>query len=163
MSNWLRLKRRASGAVGAPASLKSGELAWNMVDGVIYAGSGDDGAGNATSIVPVAFTGNIRAIELHCAGKPDISEVIGGTFARYAMTISPGNSLAKCQVGPTATVTITIKKNGTSIGTITFAAGATTGSFSFTSTAVAKDDWITFHWQATTDSTFSDLDVALRE
>jgi hypothetical protein len=50
MSNTLRVKRRASGAAGAPASLKSGELAYNMVDGVLYVGYGDDGAGNATSI-----------------------------------------------------------------------------------------------------------------
>jgi len=47
----LILKHRSpGGAAGAPAALKSGELAYNMVDGYFYVGFGDDGAGNATSI-----------------------------------------------------------------------------------------------------------------
>lgn len=50
MASTLRIKRRVSGAAGAPASLKTGELAWNMADGYIYGGFGDDGSGNATSI-----------------------------------------------------------------------------------------------------------------
>lgn len=50
MATTLRIKRRVSGGAGAPASLKTGELAWNMVDGYIYGGFGDDGSGNATSI-----------------------------------------------------------------------------------------------------------------
>lgn len=54
MASELRIKRRVSGAPGAPASLKTAELAWNMVDGVIYGGFGDDGGGNATSIKALA-------------------------------------------------------------------------------------------------------------
>lgn len=47
----LRFKRRATGqAAGAPAALKSAEPAYNMTDGKMYVGYGDDGAGNATSI-----------------------------------------------------------------------------------------------------------------
>lgn len=42
--------RAAGGAAGAPAGLLSAELAYNMTDKVWYAGFGDDGAGNATSI-----------------------------------------------------------------------------------------------------------------
>ena len=57
MTNVLRLKRRVSGNAGAPASLLSGELAWNQVDGTIYGGKGDDGSGGATSVVPVAGDG----------------------------------------------------------------------------------------------------------
>lgn len=57
MANDVKLKRRVSGAAGAPAALKSGELAWNMADKTIYGGSGDDGGGNATSIVPVGGEG----------------------------------------------------------------------------------------------------------
>lgn len=51
MPNEIQLKRRTSGNVGAPVSLKTGELAWNMVDGVVYGGKGDDGGGTATSVV----------------------------------------------------------------------------------------------------------------
>lgn len=54
MATTLRVKRRVSGGAGAPASLKTGELAWNMVDGILYGGFGDDGSGNATSIKALA-------------------------------------------------------------------------------------------------------------
>lgn len=51
MASTIILKHRASGgSSGAPASLKSGEIAYNMADGKFYAGYGDDGGGNATSI-----------------------------------------------------------------------------------------------------------------
>lgn len=57
MANELRLKRRASGNAGAPAALKSAEPAYNMVDDVLYIGKGDDGGGNATSVVALAGIG----------------------------------------------------------------------------------------------------------
>ena len=62
MANTIQLKRRVSGVAGAPAALKSGELAHNEVDNTVYAGKGDDGAGNATSIVPIAGTGGFLAL-----------------------------------------------------------------------------------------------------
>jgi len=57
MANALRVKRRVSGAAGAPASLMTGELAWNQVDETLYGGKGDDGSGTATSIVALAGPG----------------------------------------------------------------------------------------------------------
>jgi len=62
MANTIQLKRRVSGVAGAPASLKSGELAHNEVDDTLYVGKGDDGSGNATSIVPVAGSGGFLAL-----------------------------------------------------------------------------------------------------
>jgi hypothetical protein len=62
MANTIQLKRRVSGVAGAPAALKSGELAHNEVDNTIYVGKGDDGAGNATSIVPVAGSGGFLTL-----------------------------------------------------------------------------------------------------
>lgn len=69
MSNIIQIKRRASGgAAGAPASLRSGELAHNEADNILYVGKGDDGSGNATSITPVggpgAFASSTRAISV---------------------------------------------------------------------------------------------------
>ncbi len=57
MANSLRIKRRVTGLAGAPAALLTGELAWNQVDEIIYGGNGDDGTGNATSVVPIAGNG----------------------------------------------------------------------------------------------------------
>ena len=57
MANTIQLKRRVSGMAGAPAALKSGEIAHNEVDDTLYVGKGDDGAGNATSVIPLAGKG----------------------------------------------------------------------------------------------------------
>ena len=62
MANTIQLKRRVSGVAGAPAALKSGELGHNEVDNTVYVGKGDDGSGNATSIVPVAGSGGFLAL-----------------------------------------------------------------------------------------------------
>ena len=62
MANTIQLKRRVSGVAGAPTALKSGELAHNEVDNTLYVGKGDDGSGNATSIVPVAGSGGFLAL-----------------------------------------------------------------------------------------------------
>lgn len=57
MANTIQLKRRVSGVAGAPAALKSGELAHNEVDDTLYVGKGDDGGGNATSVIPLSGRG----------------------------------------------------------------------------------------------------------
>lgn len=58
MANAIRIKKRAAGgAAGAPASLRSSELAFNEQDNVLYYGYGDDGNANATSIVSIGGVG----------------------------------------------------------------------------------------------------------
>jgi hypothetical protein len=58
MSNILRIKRRvASGAPGAPSSLKNAELAFNEADNTLYYGFGDDGNGNANNIPAIGGIG----------------------------------------------------------------------------------------------------------
>lgn len=61
MSVTLKIKRRAaSGNAGAPTALQSGELAFNentSTDSLFY-GYGDDGSGNATSVITVAGAGS---------------------------------------------------------------------------------------------------------
>ena len=50
VSQAIRIKSRVTGAAGAPSSLKTGELALNHIDKLLYAGFGNDGEGYATSI-----------------------------------------------------------------------------------------------------------------
>ena len=58
MSNKIRIKRRASGAAGAPALLENAELAYNEVDDVLYYGKGTGGIdGTATTIEAIAGSG----------------------------------------------------------------------------------------------------------
>lgn len=80
MTNTLRIKRRVSGSAGAPASLKSAELAYNMADDTIYAGYGDDGSGNATSIKPVGGEGTFAKLSSPTfTGTPAAPTATGGT------------------------------------------------------------------------------------
>lgn len=57
MSNTIRIKRRSSGASGAPASLENAELAFNEVDDILYYGKGTGGAGGSATAV-LAIGGN---------------------------------------------------------------------------------------------------------
>ena len=52
MANTLRIKRRASGAPGAPTSLANAELAFNEVEDVLYYGKGTGGAGGTATTIP---------------------------------------------------------------------------------------------------------------
>lgn len=61
----IKIKRRAAvNAAGAPASLKSGELAFNenTADKNLYYGYGDDGSGTATSVVAIAGEGSFASL-----------------------------------------------------------------------------------------------------
>lgn len=58
MANTVRIKRRSSGAAGAPSSLANAELAFNEVDDILYYGKGTGGAaGTATTIETVGGKG----------------------------------------------------------------------------------------------------------
>lgn len=62
-NNVIRLKRRPTGgAAGAPASLASGEVAYNEVDDILYYGFGDNGSGVATSVKSIAGLGGFLAL-----------------------------------------------------------------------------------------------------
>ena len=56
MVDTIRIKRRASGAPGAPASLAASELAYNEVDHILYYGEGNS-SGNAVTIAAIAGQG----------------------------------------------------------------------------------------------------------
>ena len=83
MANIVRLKRRAAGgAAGAPASLKTTEVAYNEQDDTLYVGYGDDGSGNATSIRALAGAGAFLGL----TGD----QTVGGikTFSAFPVTPS---------------------------------------------------------------------------
>lgn len=52
MANTIRIKRRTSGAPGAPSSLSNAELAFNEVDDVLYYGKGTGGVGGTATTIP---------------------------------------------------------------------------------------------------------------
>lgn len=63
MANAIRIKKRAAGgAAGAPAALRSSELAFNEQDSVLYYGFGDDGSANATSVISIGGAGSFATL-----------------------------------------------------------------------------------------------------
>ena len=49
----IRIKRRLTGSPGGPATLASSELAFNHVDQTLYMGLGDNGSGQASSVIAI--------------------------------------------------------------------------------------------------------------
>jgi len=71
-------------------------------------------------------------------------------------------SYASATVAATASTVLTIKNNGSSVGTITFAASGTTGTFTFASPVVtAAGDIITVENQATADATLANISFSM--
>lgn len=89
-------------------------------------------------------------------GKPSAGDTVQRFVAVRAFSVaaSLAGSTAKCDAAPTASVTITFYKNGSSFGSVTFGAGATTGAFSGTATTFNTGDVITAVAPAVADATF---------
>ena len=110
MPQTIRVKRRVSGLPGAPATLLSGELSWNMVDDIVYAGFGDDGSGNATSIVPIGGRGYFAALaSAALTGEPTAPTPPGGNnttrlattaFVQAAVGSAGGGDMLKSVYDP---------------------------------------------------------------
>ena len=97
-------------------------------------------------------------------GKPDASSSLLRLVAPRAISL-PQNltgSIAKSGTAATGSTVFTLKKNGTQIGTMTFAASGSTATFSFASAvSVAIGDIIDMVAPATQDATLSDISVTL--
>lgn len=72
-------------------------------------------------------------------------------------------SVFVCDVAPTASMTITLNKNGSAIGTLTWAAGATTATVSFTTATTfnAGVDKLSLVGPATADTTAANFIITL--
>lgn len=84
MPNILRIKRRASGAAGAPANLNNAELAYNEVDDVLYYGKGSGGAGGtATTVEAIAGAGAVLTLtgDQTVVGNKTFSNTILGNIS----------------------------------------------------------------------------------
>ena len=117
MANTIRIKRRASGAAGAPTGLANAELAYNEVDDTLYYGKGTGGAGGlATTAEAIAGSGAYVGL----SGTQTITgnKTFSGTLA----------------LGASATATTkTANNNSTSVATTAYVdAAVTSASSSFT-------------------------------
>jgi hypothetical protein len=155
MANTLRIKRRVSGAAGAPSGLKNAELAFNEVDGILYYGKGADGNGDATTIPAIAGDGAFVSL----TGNQTISgtKTVTGTLALGSATLS-GNATFSNNL--TITGDLTVNGTTTTINSTTVSTDdknivlADTAS---PSDATSDGGGITL--RGTTDKTFSWIDA----
>lgn len=97
-------------------------------------------------------------------GVPGNSQLLARIKLARAVTfpINLTGSLADARVAATASTTVTLKKNGSSIGTLVWAASGTSGAFTFAAAvSFAAGDVLTLEGPATADVTLADISITL--
>ena len=104
----LKIKRRRTGATGAPAALENGEIAFNEVNNTLYYGKGDDGSGMATSVIPVvgeaAFlmpANNLSDVQSKPASFDNIKQPAALNY-QGAMSVATDVQIYQSAIGPYA-------------------------------------------------------------
>jgi hypothetical protein len=121
MPNEIRIKRRVSGAVGAPASLANAELAFNEVDNTLYYGKGTGGAGGTATTVE-AIGGSGAFVTITGAQTVTGNKTFTGTVTAPTATLSDSSTLiattafVKGQNYLTGNQTVTISGDATGSG-----------------------------------------------
>jgi len=179
-ANWVIAQVNIDGAVTGPASATDNALVlFNGTGGKVVKDSAvtvsTDGtfAANSDSKVPTE-----KAIKTYVAsqttvvpaafypGTPTASALV--LYLPFAIAVTlPANlagSYVKAKTAATASTAFDVQKNGSSVGTITFAASGSTATFSTTGGAAvsfAAGDVISIVSPATPDATLSDIGFSL--
>lgn len=149
---------------GVTAAMSNGQL--------LVGATGADPApqtmsGDATLDAAGVLTLSVKPFDVYAfyPGVPAANALVLKMIAGRAASIPDdfAGSYADAEVAATASTVFTVKKNGASVGTITFAIGATTGAFVTTggTVALAAGDKLTIHAPATPDATLADISVTL--
>lgn len=159
-----RILGRVSGGFGAAQEL-TGTQVTALLDSATGSLPGLMTAAQFTKLAGIATGATLNPYPLgfFFQGKQLVaSEVLCGLVSPFATTLVQANCVAKSLVAATASTTFTIKNNGVSIGTVVFAAAASTGTVTITTAAVVAGDFLTLHGPAGADTTLSDVGVTLR-
>lgn len=94
----IRIKRRASGAAGAPASLMNAEIAFNEVDSTLWYGKGSAGAGGtATNVIAIGGDGTFATKAYVTAAltsyTPDLAGYAALSGATFTGNVIVGGNL----------------------------------------------------------------------
>jgi hypothetical protein len=104
------------------------------------------------------------ALTTYYPGVPTASANLLKALVPLAVTFPAGlaGSVAQCDVAPTAAVTCPILHNGTNVGSVNFAASATTGTMTFTSAVTTTPgDLMVVQAQSSPDATFAGPVISL--
>jgi hypothetical protein len=123
-----------------------------------------------TSTVPKQYVdnaiSNVAIYDVGCfsQGKPEASSALLKLVSPRNFELPAGlaGSIAKAATGANAQAVFSIKKNGVQVGTLTFAAAATSGTFSSASIqTIGVGDVLEISSPASQDSSLSDIAVTL--
>jgi hypothetical protein len=112
----------------------------------------------------ISLTGQPYDLSLSISGAPanNAKVLIFRADRAYQIPINLTGSQAGADTAATASTVFTLYKNGVSIGTITFAASGTTGTFAFAAAvSFAIGDKLTIQNQATADTTLADISITI--
>lgn len=118
----------------------------------------------ATAVVSLQSAFTPYDIASGIVGKPAANDVVLNLICVrvFNLPINLTGSAAYALVAATASTTFVIKKNGTQVGTMVFAAAGTTATFTMGSaTSFAAGDKLTIVAPASADSTLSDISYTL--
>ena len=125
-------------------------------------GSGDGLRWNGTAWVPSARGLDVGAF---VPDRPAAGALVFKLVVVRAFTLPAGltGSRGHASVAATALADLDLRKNGSSIGTASFAAGSTTASFTLTSaTSLAEGDRLELIAPSPQDATLADLTILLK-
>ncbi len=167
MANTIRIKRRASGASGAPSSLANAELAFNEVSDVLYYGKGTGGAGGVATTVE-AIGGVGAFVSLSANQTITGTKTFTGSLALTAATIDGFTTTGAVTIGGNLTVngttttinstTLAVDDKNIILGDIATPTDVTADGGGFTLKGATDK---TFNWVNATDSWTSSEDIDL--
>lgn len=151
---------RATPLTGLSTATNSAVTAADTMVGAIGKLQAQVSAGSSLS----SFTGIPYDLAGACYGKPSVSAIITPLIIARACSIPAGMtaSVAKASVAPTGNAVFNIKKNGTVVGTLTFLAGQTSGTFAAASPiSLAAGDTLDVVAPGSQDATLSDVRLTI--
>jgi len=107
------------------------------------------------------FKSRPRGLVWSISGKSTAGEVMPG-LAPYGFASTVARSFARARIAATASTVYLVKKNGSQVATVTFAAGSTTGTWSAAVTW-ADGDFAVLEAPATADATLADITIGARQ
>ena len=116
-----------------------------------------------SAILPITTPFYIYDLAMFHSDVPGGSAVMGRwVMARtVAFPANLAGSRVRAGVAATASTVLTLKKNGASVGTLTFAAAGTVPTMAGASWSVVADDIVTIENQATADATLAAISITL--
>lgn len=120
MASTLRIRRRITGAAGAPGSLKNAELAYNEIENVLYYGKGDTGDGTASSIIQIGGSGAYATtsyVDTNFAKLASNNSFTSGFTSTFAGTLNISGTFQLSGTTVTASAAELNRLAGVTVGT----------------------------------------------